>query len=236
MPLAADEDDSQPFALTIITAILVPWALKKLYGAISASPSEPAKWIGLGFSSTAPVVRKEVRLAGSWPHWLSWQNALFGILLAVDAFLFQEAMAEPPVVPPFDPYEVLELDASVEGCSRRMTQWGEVKCSQATIRAAYRKMARHFHPDKTTDDVEVAKARFDAVVKAHAVLTSPVAARNYAKYGNPDGYQGFKFGIALPAWAMTERAFLACFLVVVVIVPLLFCIAHRMQTLQLPQS
>ena len=77
---------------------------------------------------------------------------------------------------------------------------------------------------------DVAKARFEAVVKAHAVLTSPVAARNYAKYGNPDGYQGFKFGIALPAWAMTERAFLACFLVVVVVVPLLFCVDGRMQT------
>ena len=65
------------------------------------------------------------------------------------------------------------------------------------------------------------------MVKAHKVLTSPVAARNYAKFGSPDGYQGFKFGIALPAWAMTEQAFLACFLVVVLVVPLLFFLCLR---------
>ena len=148
MPLPADEDDSQPFALTMVTILLVPWALKKLIGAVSASPSEPAKWMTLGFSSAAPVVRKEVGLAGSWPHWLSWRNALFGALLATEALLVQEAMAEPPVIPPFDPYEVLELDASVEGCSRRMTQWGEVKCSQCMRRV-------HF----TFDDVWSAPTR-----------------------------------------------------------------------------
>ena len=135
-------------------------------------------------------------------------------------------------VPPFDPYATLELDASVEGCSRRVTQWGEVKCAPATVRAAYRKLARTYHPDKATGDE--AKQRFEDVVKAHAVLTNAQAARNYARYGHPDGYQGFRFGIALPAWAMPKhgkamdmRGFAACFLVVVVLVPLLFYLGLR---------
>ena len=135
-------------------------------------------------------------------------------------------------VPPFDPYAALELDASVEGCSRRVTQWGEVKCAPATVRAAYRKLARTYHPDKATGDE--AKQRFEEVVKAHAVLTNAQAARNYARYGHPDGYQGFRFGIALPAWAMPKhgkamdmRGFAACFIVVVVLVPLLFYLGLR---------
>ena len=135
-------------------------------------------------------------------------------------------------MPPFDPYAALELDASVEGCSRRVTQWGEVKCAPATVRSAYRKLARTYHPDKATGDE--AKQRFEEVVKAHAVLTNAQAARNYARYGHPDGYQGFRFGIALPAWAMPKhgkamdmRGFAACFLVVVVLVPLLFYLGLR---------
>ena len=126
-----------------------------------------------------------------------------------------------------DRYAALELDASVEGCSRRLTQWGEVKCAQATVRAAYRKLARRYHPDKTTLTVEEAKLRFEDVVKAHAVLTNALAARNYAKYGHPDGYQGSRFGFALPAWAMDMNGFIASFLVVVLLVPLLFYLSLR---------
>ena len=111
-------------------------------------------------------------------------------------------------------------------------EWGEVKCAPATVRSAYRKLACTYHPDKATGDE--AKQRFDEVVKAHAVLTNAQAARNYARYGHPDGYQGFRFGIALPAWAMPKhgkamdmRGFAACFLVVVVLVPLLFYLGLR---------
>jgi hypothetical protein len=225
-------DDTRPFALAICTLVVLPWALKKMRTAASTQ-TEMVKWRTLGFSAEAPVVQKEQRLAGSgWARRLSWRNAIFAALLATEALLVQEALAESPVVPLFDPYAALELDASVEGCSRRVTQWGEVKCAQATVRAAYRKLARRYHPDKTTGDE--AKLRFEDVVKAHAVLTNALAARNYAKYGHPDGYQGSRFGIALPAWAMPKhgkamdmRGFVACFLVVVLLVPLLFYLSLR---------
>ena len=230
--MSGADDDSRPFALAICTLVVLPWALKKMRTAASTQ-TEMAKWRMLGFSAAAPVVQKEQRLAGSgWTRRLSWRNALFAALLATEALLIQEALADPPVVPPFDPYAALELDASVEGCSRRVTQWGEVKCAQATVRAAYRKLARRYHPDKTTGDE--AKLRFEIVVKAHALLTNALAARNYAKYGHPDGYQGSRFGMALPAWAMPKhgkamdmRGFVACFLIVVLLVPLLFYLSLR---------
>ena len=223
--MAGADDDSRPFALALCTLVLLPWALKKLRTA-ACTQTEMAKWRTLGFSAAAPVVQKEQRLAGSgWPRHASWRNALFAALLATEALLLQEAWAEPPVVPPFDPYAALELDASVEGCSRRVTQWGEVKCAPATVRAAYRKLARRYHPDKTTGDE--AKLRFEDVVKAHAVLTNALAARNYARYGHPDGYQGSRFGFALPAWAMDMNGFIASFLVVVLLVPLLFYLSLR---------
>ena len=98
------DDDSRPFALALCTLVLLPWALKKLRTAASTQ-TEMAKWRTLGFSAAAPVVQKEQRLAGSgWSRHASWRNALFAALLATEALLVQEAWAEPPVVPPFDPY------------------------------------------------------------------------------------------------------------------------------------
>ena len=98
--MAAADDDSRPFALAICTLVVLPWALKKMRTA-AFTQTEMAKWRKLGFSAAAPVVQKEVRMAGSgWARCLSWRNALFTALLATEALLVQEALAEPPVVPP----------------------------------------------------------------------------------------------------------------------------------------
>ena len=98
--MAAADDDSRPFALAICTLVVLPWALKKMRTA-AFTQTEMAKWRQLGFSAAAPVVQKEQRLAGSgWARCLSWRNVLFTALLATEAILVQEALAEPPVVPP----------------------------------------------------------------------------------------------------------------------------------------
>ena len=218
-------DDGLSFALAMSTAVVLPWTLMKVRATLR--PSEAAKWRALGFSPTSPIVCKETAASAIIGGLLTWQNALYGVLLAGEALMLKEALAEPPVIPPFDPYAALELDATVEGCRQgRLNQWGEVRCQREVIKAAYRRLARENHPDKVGDDVG-ARMRFDQIVKAHAVLTDPVAASNYRKYGNPDGYQGFQFGIALPSWLMGEGAFLACFLVVVIVVPALFFLCLR---------
>ena len=98
--MAAAHDDSRPFALAICTLVVLPWALKKMCTA-AFTQTEMAKWCMLGFSAASPVVQKEQRLAGSgWARCLSWRNALFTALLATEALLVQETLAEPPVVPP----------------------------------------------------------------------------------------------------------------------------------------
>ena len=63
---AFDTDASSIFALTGLSCILVPWALAKLFQLLAGKPSEPQQWKALGFSPSAPVVRKAERLRVSW--------------------------------------------------------------------------------------------------------------------------------------------------------------------------
>ena len=53
---------------------------------------------------------------------------------------------------------------------------------QADIQAAYRKRVKQFHPDLHPDDPK-AKAKFQALNEANAVLSDPEKRRKYDKYG-----------------------------------------------------
>ncbi|KAF6004858.1 secretory subunit [Cyanidiococcus yangmingshanensis] len=89
----------------------------------------------------------------------------------------------------FDPYETL-------GVSRR--------ASREDVTRAYRRRSLELHPDKNLDNPNYRPEEFVNLNKAYRVLTDPVALENYQKYGNPDGYQGTRYGIALPSW-LVER-------------------------------
>lgn len=64
--------------------------------------------------------------------------------------------------------------------------------SQSEIRAAYLKRTKQFHPDLHPDDPK-AKAKFQALVEANAVLSDPEKRAKYDKYGeqwqNADAFE-----------------------------------------------
>ena len=174
--MAADDAAPIVFALSCLTAILVPWTLLKLRRLARKSVAEADAWLALGFAPTSAVVAKARTSAPKTP-WLS--NILWVAAVACEVALLQNLPANESG--PFDPYEVLGLERAA---------------SLAEIKSAYRGLALELHPDKNPS--AEAAAQFLLVTKAHRVLTDATARDNYEKYGTPDGYQGFTGGVALP--------------------------------------
>src|SRR5687768_12364338 len=78
-------------------------------------------------------------------------------------------------VPPKDYYAVL-------GVPRDATE--------ETIRSAYRKLARQYHPDVSTETTG-APERFKEVTEAYEVLSDPERRQRYDMFGTGDGVAGF---------------------------------------------
>ena len=86
-----------------------------------------------------------------------------------------------------DYYEVLGVDKSAD---------------DATIKSAYRKLAKKYHPDMNPGDKE-AEAKFKEASEAYAVLSDPDKKRQYDQFGHAafeqgggGGYGGFDFNSA----------------------------------------
>jgi len=73
-------------------------------------------------------------------------------------------------------YEVLEVDEH---------------CSPEELKAAYRRLARKYHPDSNTDD-PMAESRFKEVSQAYEILSDPERRANYDRFGSDVG--GSPFG------------------------------------------
>lgn len=67
-------------------------------------------------------------------------------------------------------------------------------CSQLEVKAAFKKMAVQLHPDKqvtkSADEAAAAKARFDAVTAAHAVLSDMATRRAYDRARDTNAARG----------------------------------------------
>ena len=71
----------------------------------------------------------------------------------------------------FDPYATLDVDASAD---------------PAEIKAAYRKLAMRFHPDRNPGDA-AAEAQFKHVSEAYALLSDPERRARFDRYGREGG-------------------------------------------------
>lgn len=85
----------------------------------------------------------------------------------------------------YDPFKELGIDRGASA--------GEIK-------RAYRKLSLIYHPDRDTGDPK----KFMRIAKAYAALTDEESRKNWEEFGNPDGPEATKFGIALPKW-IVER-------------------------------
>lgn len=77
-----------------------------------------------------------------------------------------------------DPYEVLELTR---------------EASQEEIKAAYRRLARRFHPDVNPDDRQ-AEERFKEIGQAYTVLSDPERRDRFDRFGTADEQVPVDFG------------------------------------------
>lgn len=68
-----------------------------------------------------------------------------------------------------DPYQVLGVPRDAE---------------QETIKRAYHRLARRYHPDQNPGSSDAAE-RFQEAVEAHALLINPAARREYDRHGGP---------------------------------------------------
>lgn len=89
----------------------------------------------------------------------------------------------------FDPWKILGIDELA---------------TEKVIKSAYRKLSLKFHPDKvdtksmSQKEIDEVDAAYVLINKAYKALTDEVTKENFLKYGNPDGPNEVKHGIALP--------------------------------------
>lgn len=89
----------------------------------------------------------------------------------------------------FDPWKILQIDELA---------------TEKIIKTAYRKLSLKFHPDKvdtksmSQKEIDDVDAAYVLINKAYKALTDDVTKENFLKYGNPDGPNEIKHGIALP--------------------------------------
>jgi molecular chaperone DnaJ len=74
-------------------------------------------------------------------------------------------------------YEVLEVDPN---------------CSPEELKQSYRRLARKYHPDASTDPM--AETRFKEVSQAYEILSDPERRANYDRFGSDVGAGGNPFG------------------------------------------
>jgi len=79
----------------------------------------------------------------------------------------------------FNPFKILQIPR---------------RANITTIKKAYKKLSKKYHPDKPTGD----KNKFMKINKAYRALTDKESIENYKKYGNPDGPGFITIEIALP--------------------------------------
>lgn len=108
----------------------------------------------------------------------------------------------------FDPYEILEIDASA---------------NEKDVKKAYKVLAKKYHPDFNQGDPE-ASSKFIIINQAYRCLTDPEVMEKCKQFGNPDGAQTYQVAIALPSALLSKKnrplVLAMFFLVVIVFLPI----------------
>ncbi|EDQ92863.1 uncharacterized protein MONBRDRAFT_30812 [Monosiga brevicollis MX1] len=171
------------FVLSFLTLYLVPTTITKIYGLFCGSKDQEDTTAQDG----PAVVRKKHVAKNSGQGWCRASNVIFvcaWVLFLVLAY----AVSDDEVEKQYNPFEILELSADA---------------TDREIKKRYRELSLKFHPDRNQDDPEAAD-HFVRIAKAYEALTDEVTRKNWEQYGNPDGPQERSFGIALPAWLVSE--------------------------------
>ncbi|KAA8499650.1 DnaJ protein ERDJ2A [Porphyridium purpureum] len=219
------------FVMALLAMIVVPSLLYKLYrhvrGDSAATKIEKRRMSEFCGCERCQVKRQALLKAGKGANGSGSSAVLWNVVLLVLCgallVLGMRVYSQRHVMEaPFDPFETLGVGSYA---------------SEQEIKAAYRKLSRIYHPDKTQGDPQMSE-KFVRIAKAYQALTDEVAKENYRKYGNPDGYRGTSYGIALPHFMVENESSLlvAYFVVIVVAFPAIVGLWWRRQSKKMPNS
>ncbi|XP_019456700.1 PREDICTED: dnaJ protein ERDJ2A-like isoform X1 [Lupinus angustifolius] len=184
--MAASEENSALFPIFILTMMalpLVPYTLHKLFSSfVKETTSIHCR---CSVCSRSGKYRKSIYK--QIINFSTYTNLTLVLLWVSMAGLIYHIKQTNHEVQVFDPFSILGLDSGV---------------SESDIKKAYRRLSIQYHPDKNPDP-EAHQYFIEYISKAYQALTDPVSRENYEKYGHPDGKQGLKVGIALPAFLLS---------------------------------
>mmetsp|Transcript_39055 Transcript_39055/g.125564 ORF Transcript_39055/g.125564 Transcript_39055/m.125564 type:complete len:590 (-) Transcript_39055:157-1926(-) len=218
---SGEEDGSTPlfFLLAILGCIVLPWSLTALWGFLFPGSKNVDKLYPTVTEDGSRVrqcqtqamnSKREAHIAS-----LTSRKALYTrgfvfrtiILLLLWCWLtyivvqLRSVMSTSSLYADFDPYRLLELGRSA---------------SKADVKKAWRRLSLKYHPDKNKETGAVEK--FILMKKAYDSLTDPIASKNYAMYGNPDGPTRVELGMAIPTISKDQQGIvLVLFLLVFVL-------------------
>lgn len=183
------------FVLTTILVPLVPATISKIYNVYTdvkttkseSSTFKPTNWF-------KPYNHQEIEKFKSSNQRSKIFNKrnLFIVIGWILIFLLYLKISSTEVIPSetnFDPWKILEISESA---------------NLKVIKAAYRSLSLKYHPDKaikswmTQEEIDSIHEKYALINKANQALTDEDIRENFLKYGNPDGPNEIKHGIALP--------------------------------------
>lgn len=211
------------FVLTTVLVPLVPATLSSLYNLIFDNASNDKK--SNTFKSIKgwfkPYNDKDLQsFKSSQKESKIFNKYNFSLIIGwlIVGLLFFKIQSTEIVVSEtnFDPWRILEITETA---------------SDKIIKSAYRKLSLKFHPDKvdtssmSQDEIDAVDAAYVLINKAYKALTDETIKENFLKYGNPDGPNEIKHGIALPKFLIDGPSspilVLVYVLLIAVILPLL---------------
>lgn len=181
------------FMLTAVLVPLVPVTLSKVYQLTSdvATKSDTFKSVKDWFKPYNQNEIDKFKSSKNKSNLLNKSNLfmLFGWLIT--ALLVLKIIDTEITVSEanFDPWKILDISETA---------------SEKLIKTAYRKLSLKYHPDKvdtssmTQEEADAVDSAYVLINKAYKALTDEVVKENFLKYGNPDGPNEIKHGIALP--------------------------------------
>lgn len=183
------------FLLTSVLVPLIPATISKAYSFVSELKRSESSF---SFKTTnnwfKPYNEKEIekfKTSRGRSKLFNKSNIFITLGWILVAILFLKISSITLVVSEtnFDPWKILEISESA---------------TEKAIKTAYRKLSLKYHPDKvdtssmSQKEIDAVDAAYVLINKAYKALTDETIRENFLKYGNPDGPNEIKHGIALP--------------------------------------